>query len=150
MLLAERLVEDDTAGHGQIEAADIGIGHGDPVTALLKIFQNERREPLGFLAENQEIAWAVATFQIGFLGFFTEEVQFFQIASSQETFEVVPVNDFDMRPVVESGSFQIAVIGSEAKRVYQMEDCIGGTAKPGDAAGIGWNFRFHQHDVEGA
>lgn len=106
------------------------------------------REALGFFTEDQKIAGMVTAFQVGSFGLFAEEVQFFQVPSGQKGFKVFPIDDLDLGPIIEAGSLQIAVVGAKTQRVDQMKNGIGSSAKAGDTAGIGRDFRFDQNDVE--
>jgi hypothetical protein len=108
------------------------------------------REALGFLTEDQKIAGMVAAFQVGSFGLFAEEVQFFQVSGGQKGFKVFPIDNLDLGPIIEAGSLQITVVGAKTQRVDQMKYRVGSSAKAGDTAGIGRDFRFDQNDVERA
>jgi hypothetical protein len=50
--------------------------------------------------------------------------------------------------IIQSGAAQFRIIKFKAQRLDQMQLCTGIGAKPDDVAGVGWNFRLEQNDIE--
>jgi hypothetical protein len=51
-------------------------------------------------------------------------------------------------PVIHSGAFHGPIIEFESERFDQVEMGLRGRAEAGDGAGVGWDFRFDEDDLE--
>ncbi len=58
------------------------------------------------------------------------------------------LSDVQKVPVIQTGTFQIAILQRKAKRLYQMKDRSRYCTCSGNIAGILWNLRFHQYNVQ--
>jgi hypothetical protein len=143
-----RFVEHNAAGHGKIETADVCVVDWNSVAMLGEVFQDERWQPLGFFPENQEITGGELTFQVGLPGLLAQKMKSSQGMTGEKGFEVIPVNDFHILPVIEASPFKVTVIRAEAKRPDEMQNRLGRTAQSCNASGVGRNFWFNQDNVE--
>jgi len=134
--LPESLIEDDACSHGQVKAADVRVLHRDGDAAILIILQNFLRQSLRFLTENEKISTPEMYRSIGPLHFFRYEIEFVFVVALQELIDILPIDDIDVRPVIEPGPLKITVIGTEPERFDEMENGIGSAAESCDAAGI--------------
>ena len=57
-------------------------------------------------------------------------------------------DDVELFPVVETGALEFAVVDAEAERLDQVQRASGGGTEPRDVAGVRWNLRFDQRDVQ--
>jgi len=74
VFLADRLVEDDPGGRGEVEGADV-LGDGDPVDVFSPSPQQFGRKPPRFTPENQIGAVGDGGFPIGMFPFGRQEEQ---------------------------------------------------------------------------
>lgn len=59
------------------------------------------------------------------------------------------MNDqIDVRPVVESGPFEVAILEREAQRPDQMEPSLGSGTQSGDTPRVGRDLRLDQDYVQ--
>ena len=65
-----------------------------------------------------------------------------------ERFEILPAAQIDLRPVVETGAFQVAFLERKTQRSDEVQTCSGGEAQASDVAGIRRNLRLDEYDVE--
>ena len=53
-----------------------------------------------------------------------------------------------MRPVIQTGALQVAVVDGEAERVHQVEHRVRCPAEAGDGTGVGRDLGFDEDDVQ--
>ena len=147
-MLAQGLVENDACGHCQVEATDAGVGHGDGVGAIGIEPQDLVWQSLGLLAKHKMVAGPEPALPKGLLGLFAEKKKPFFVLGLEIGVEVRPVPDGNVGPIIESGPFQVPIVGGESQGVDEMEHRVRRPAQPGDGAGVGRDLRFDQHDVE--
>ena len=70
------------------------------------------------------------------------------MARPPQVFEGIPELDVDFLPVIESGSFQGAIVDGESQGLDQVQSRTGGEAEPPDVPGIRRDLGFDEDDVE--
>ncbi len=123
-VLAQGLIEDDTRGHGKIEASHIGVGHGQGVAAIYVKTDYFCRQPSGFAAEYQVVPRAKNGIGVWGVDLCAEEEQLLLRLSFQKTVQIVPVHDGNMPPVVKAGPFQVLVVDVKSQGFDKVEICI--------------------------
>ena len=149
-VLSQGLIQNDTSGGGEIEASDMGIAHGDSIAAVLIKLKYLLRQPCCFLTEDQEVAGFENRGSIRPVDFFRQKIEFLFILSGQKSIYVFPIDDIHVLPVIESGPFEVLIIGAETQGLDQMQGAVGGAAQAGDTAGVRGDFGLDQNDVKQA
>lgn len=147
--MPQSLIKDNTGGHGQVEAANIIVGHGKRVTAILIEVKNICRESLGFFAENQEISRLVAGLTIRFFGLGGEKIELFFGLPLEKGVKIRPIDYVDKTPIVKTGSLQMLVGCGKSQGMNEVQDRVRGSAQSGNGAGVGGYFRLHKDNVKG-
>lgn len=68
--------------------------------------------------------------------------------TGEKGFEVIPVYDLHILPVIEASPFKVTVFRAEAKRADEMQNRLGRTAQSRNAPRVGRDFWFNQDNVE--
>jgi hypothetical protein len=144
----QHVVHDDTNTGGQVEAANTGIFHRYRKTRLGIRFERPFREAGGFFPKEEGIAGYGPDLRIGTVSLGGEQIAVPDVELFQKFPGVRDVSDSDKLPVIQAGPSQISVVQRETGPPddNQLQLCSG--AETGDIAGILWDLRFDQDDVE--
>src|SRR5260370_16811073 len=140
--LPQRLVQDDSDGRGEVEAAHSLAGDRDREDAAGMARQKLIRKDMGFAGEQENIAAPVANGRVAVAGPGAEAEETF---SGQHRLELlnrgVPVQ-FHGVPVIDAGTAQRAVVEAKTEPADQAHRRTRRRAKPGAVARIPWYLRF--------
>src|SRR5437868_4748998 len=106
------------------------------------------RQPFRFATEDQEIPGLKTYVVVGAAGFRGQEKEAAAGMLRAQRRKRIPELHIDFSPIIQSGSFQGAIVDGKAEWLYQMQRRTRGETKPADVAGIRRNLRLDQDDVE--
>ena len=103
--LPQGFIQHDTRAHCQIEAADMGIAHGDRQAAVTIQRENVFRQAFCLLAKDQHGAGSKPRLCIGSGCFCGQKKETALVLTTQKGLEILPVVDPDLGPVIKPGPF---------------------------------------------
>ena len=121
LYLTQSLIKNNPGTHGQIEAADVRIGHRNGITAVAVQRKHFFWQSLGFPTENKKVARLEGRLPVGPLNFGGEKEEPALVLLGKEGCQVWPVLDAHLRPVVQPGPLQVLVIRAESERMNKMK-----------------------------
>lgn len=147
-VLPHGLIEDDSHGGGQVEAAR-GALHGDGEQTVRVLGQQRLRQAPGFPSKNQKVPLPKAFLPVGARGFGREkEKPRLGRLGRLQRLKGIPEPHVEMLPVIQPRPAQQFVLKGKAQRFDQVQAGPGAQAEPADVAGIGRNLRLNQDDVK--
>ena len=147
-VLPQGLVQNNARGHGQIQTADIRVGHGQGIAAFMIKLQDLCRQSFGLFAEDKKIPRMKAGLGVGCRDLGGKEKKPGFRLGRQELIKIIPVSDINKLPVIKTSTLQVLVIRGKSQRSDQMENGMGRPAQSGDGTGVGWNLRLNQNDIK--
>lgn len=146
--LPPRFVDYNGNGVCEIKAAAVRPhGQSDLRRQLLK---DIGRQPAGFGPENKSIAGLiahliVASCTMGRYGIDAAAGEYFPAM-----LPIIVQRVIDPAAVIHAGALELFVGHGKSKRADQMQTATGIGGEPHHVAGVGWDFRLVQHDLEHA
>lgn len=110
--------------------------------------QQGGREPRRLTPKHQVIAWRVARGKIASPGVGREEVHSRTMTPLVELWPVLVHVHVNISPVVQAGTLERAVIEGKSEGSDEVQTRASRDAQSGNVAGVGWNFRRDQDDVQ--
>lgn len=145
--LAEHLVATDGDGVRKVERARF-IDHRDADAAVGVAHEHMLGDTACFFAENDVRAVGVAYVAVLAARLGGKEEVFAALGLCEKVVDAVIVGDVDEIPVVEPGTFEVAVGDLEAEGSHKVEPCARSGTGARDIAGVLRDLRLEQHDVQ--
>jgi hypothetical protein len=147
--LAEGFVEGDARGGGEVQAAGLGVHHGDADEAVGVGLDQGRGQAFGLTAKNEHVP--VLELGVpkgaGVVAGLDEKKALGDQARGEGLPGGVDLND-GLVQVVEAGAAEQGFVHAEAERFNEMKAGVGDGAKAGDVSGVGRDFGMDKHHVE--
>jgi hypothetical protein len=107
------------------------------------------RQPLGFTTENEKITWPKRHIVVSALAFRSQKkTTCIRGLGALQVTEGIPESHIHFVPVIKTGAFQVPIVKRKPEWLYQVQRRFGRHTKPSNVAGVRWNLRFNQNDVE--
>lgn len=145
--LAEHLVTADGDGVREVERARF-IDHRDADAAVGVAHEHMLGDTARFLAEDDVGAVGVAYVAVLVTRLGGKEEVFAARGLCEEIVDAVIVGDVDEIPVIEPGTFEVAVGDLKAEGSHKVEPCARSGTGARDIAGVLRDLRLEQHDVQ--
>ena len=145
--LAEHLVAADGDRVREVQGTCL-VDHRDADTAVRVAHEHMLGDAARFLAEDDVRAVGVAYFAVLVTRLGGKEEVFAARGLCEKVVDAVIVGDVDEIPVVEPGTFEVAIGDLEAEGSHQMEPCASSGTGARDVAGVLRDLRLEQHDVQ--
>ena len=145
--LAEDLVTADGDGVREVQRTRF-VDHRDTDAAVGIAHQHMLGDAARFLAEDDVRAVGVADLAVLVLCLGGKEEVFAAPRFFEKVVDRVVIGDFDEVPVVQPRALEVAVGDFEAEGLDQMEPRAGSGSGAGDVAGVLWDLRLEEYDIQ--
>lgn len=145
--MAQGFIKDDRHAAGKVQAAGVGIQHGDGAGVFWVLGEQTFAETFALASEEQIIPILEGGFIAGVFGFSAEHIKRSSRQSRHKTFPGFVGDIIQQIPVIHPGPLQMFFVQAETQRAHEMKACAGGGTKTGDVAGVGGDFGFDQNNI---
>lgn len=145
--LAEHLVAADSDGVREVEGARL-VDHRDADASVGIAHEYMLGDAARFFAENDVGAVGVAHLAVLVTRLGGKEEVFAARGLCEKVVDTVIIGDVDEIPVVEPGTFEVAIGDLEAEGSHKVEPCARSGTGARDVAGVLRDLRLEQHDVQ--
>lgn len=141
------LIYNDSHGGREVETSDLSPDR-DAVDPFRKGLDKGRGKTCGLPAKKEMTARAVGCPGVGpfTTGRKKEHVLW---RRGQKGIKALVLPYGHVRPVVETGPFQVPVIKRKPERMDEVKDGVGGPAEPDHIPSVGGDFRLDENDIQG-